>query len=115
MMQICSQKMEILLNLLFIGLGDWEEWVQLNGMGQQNLKLTTWTLKEEAILSMEDVPTINWDHTGLKHVPVSSQTMQARGWKRVSKVNKRQIVFLHFEWEVSSTAGDLCLKDSYKS
>ena len=46
---------------------------------------------------MEEIPSsliLNWDHTGLKYVPVSSWTMAKEGAKKVSvagKDDKRQI------------------------
>ena len=49
---------------------------------------------------MEDVPAdliINWDHTGLKYVPVSNWTMEHKGAKRVEITgsnDKRQITAL---------------------
>ena len=49
---------------------------------------------------MEDIPTdliINWDHTGLKYVPVSNWTMEHKGAKRVGIAgcnDKRQITAL---------------------
>ena len=50
-----------------------------------------------AIISLEEVPrclVINWDHTGLKYVPVSSWTMAKEGSKKVPVAgieDKRQI------------------------
>ena len=49
---------------------------------------------------MEDVPAdlvINWDHTGLKYVPVSNWTIEHKGAKRVEITgsnDKRQIAAL---------------------
>ena len=51
----------------------------------------------KAIISLEEVPpclVINWDHTGLKYVPVSSWTMAKEGSKKVPIAgvdDKRQI------------------------
>ena len=53
-----------------------------------------------AIVEMEEIPpalTLNWDHTGLKYVPVSSWTMAKEGSKRVEISgidDKRQITAL---------------------
>ena len=47
---------------------------------------------------MEDIPAdlvLNWDHTGIHYVPVSSYTMEKEGSKRVEIVrieDKRQII-----------------------
>jgi len=49
---------------------------------------------------MEDIPAdliINWDHTGLKYVPVSNYTMEHKGAKRVEIAgsdDKRQLTAL---------------------
>ena len=51
----------------------------------------------KAIVLMEEIPSsliLNWDHTGLKYVPVSSWTMAKEGAKKVSiagQDDKRQI------------------------
>ena len=51
----------------------------------------------KGIVTMEEVPSsliLNWDHTGLKYVPVSSWTMAPHGSKKVSLAgidDKRQI------------------------
>ncbi len=51
----------------------------------------------DTIVEMEEIPRdliINWDHTGIKYVPVSNWTMAKEGSKRVAIVgidDKRQI------------------------
>ena len=46
-----------------------------------------------AIVEMEEIPpalVLNWDHTGLKYVPVSSWTMAKEGSKRVEIFRDRR-------------------------
>lgn len=37
----------------------------------------------EVLVKMEEIPTLNWDHTGLHYIPVSNWTMAEEGcvWK----------------------------------
>ena len=65
-----------------------------------------------AVVQLEEVPpslVINWDHTGLKYVPVSSWTMAKEGSKKVPIAgleDKRQITAV-FGRTFSSTATNI--------
>ena len=55
-----------------------------------------------AIVQLEEVPlslVINWDHTGLKYVPVSSWTMAKEGSKKVP------IAGLDDKWQITAVFG----------
>ena len=90
---------------------DWAHYLLLR-MGyvkrkaNSKVKITVQNLEEmrynflceiKAIVTMEEIPSsmiLNWDHTGLKYVPVSSWTMAKQGSKKVSIAgidDKRQI------------------------
>ena len=69
---------------------------RVNVDGFMELK-TNYLADIRAIINLEEVPpclVINWDHTGLKYVPVSSWTMAKEGSKKVPIAgvdDKRQI------------------------
>jgi len=63
-------------------------------------------LDVENIIEMEEVPPammLNWDHTAVNYVPMSSWTMEREGTKRVeivAKDDKRQITaVLDVQWQ----------------
>jgi len=48
--------------------------------------MTNYLYGIKGIVMMDEIPPsliVNWDHTGLKYVPVSSWTMAKRGSKKV--------------------------------
>ena len=72
----------------------------------------------KTIVEFEEIPDkliINWDHTGINYVPVSTWTMEKEGSKRVEIIglnNKRQITMVlcrcNQEWPLFVTASNLC-------